>query len=172
MRRNTITLIGIAAVLYYAVVFLVRGFFPANYSPPLPFLLAPLVGLVLVLLADLSSRATLRTETPVKKVPNRTLGRDVRFLTEQIDAATRASPEYFDRVLRSRLREALAEKVSLETGIEKEKVRETLANPRLGPGLLRNRRLYDLLYTGLPARGVSRVKMLDETVALVEGWNA
>ena len=81
MKRSTITLVAIAAVLYYAVVFLVRGFFPSNYSPPLPFLLAPLVGLVLVLLADLSSRATLRTETPVKKAPRRTLGRDVRFLT-------------------------------------------------------------------------------------------
>ncbi len=172
MRRNTVTLIGIAAVLYYAVVFLVRGFFPTNYSPPLPFLLAPLIGLVLVLLADLSSRATLRTEVPVKKLPHRTVGRDVRFLTEQIDAATRASPEYFDRVLRSRLREALAEKVSLETGIEKEKVRATLEDPRLGPGLLRDRRLYDLLYSRLPARDTSRVKMLEETVTLVEGWNA
>ncbi len=108
----------------------------------------------------------------MKKAPHRTVGRDVKFLTEQIDAATRASPEYFDRVLRSRLREALAEKVSLETGIEKERVRETLANPRLGSAMLRNRRLYDLLYSRLPARDISLVKMLDETVALVEGWTA
>ncbi len=172
MRRSTVTLIGIAAVLYYAVVFLVRGFFPTNYSPPLPFLLAPLLGLVLVLLADLSSRATLRTEIPAKKVPHRTIGRDVRFLTEQIDAAKRASPEYFDRVLRSRLREALVEKVSLETGIGRERVKETLGNPTLGPGMLRNQRLYDLLYSRLPARSVSRIKMLEETVALVGGWRA
>ncbi len=172
MKRNTITLIAIAAVLYYAVVFLLRGFFPQNYSPPLPFLLAPLVGLVLILLADLSSRATLRTETQVRIVARRTVGRDVGFLTQQIDAATRASPEYFDRVLRSRLREILVEKVSLETGIGRERVRETLANPRLGPGFLRDRRLYDLLYSRLLARDSNRVKMLEETVALVERWTA
>lgn len=172
MKRSTLSLVATAGIVYYGIVFLARGLFPANYSPSLPFLVAPLVAVVLILLADLSTRTTLRTEMRVRKVPHRMVGRDVRFLTKQIEAASRASPQYFDRVLRSRLRETVAEKVSLQTGIEKERVREALANPQSGPRLLSDRRLYDLLYSGLPSRGVSRVKLLEETVELIEGWKA
>ncbi len=172
MKRSTISLILIGAGLYYAVVFFVRGYLPSDYSPPPYFLVAPLAALVLVLVADLASRATVPSEHPTRKVQRRLLSREVRFLTDQIETATHASPEYFDKVLRGRLRSILADKVSLETGMDVERVKNILGNPVLGPGFLRDRQLYDLLYSRTSARGHNRVKMLEETVARVEAWRA
>lgn len=172
MKRSTISLITIGAGLYFAVVFLVRGYLPSDYSPPTYFLVAPLAALVLVLVADLASRATVRSESPVRRVQRRLLSREVQFLTDQIETATHASPEYFDKILRGRLRGILSDKVSLEMGMDRERVKNILGNPVLGPGLLRDRQLYDLLYSRTSARGHNRVKMIEETVARVEAWRA
>ena len=70
----------------------------------------------------------------------------------------------------TRLQEILVDKVSLETGIGRERVREVLTTPRLGQGLLRNDQLYMLLYNGVPAKGSARVKMLEDAIALVGSW--
>jgi hypothetical protein len=172
LKRSTISLVIIGAGFYYAVVILVRGYLPSDYTPPPYFLVAPLAALVLVLVADLASRATIPSESPVRRVQRRLLSREVRFLTDQIETATHASPEYFDKVLRGRLRGILSEKVSLETGMDRERVRIILGNPVLGPSLLRDRQLYDLLYSRAFARRPDRVKMLGETVARVEAWRA
>ena len=172
MKRSTISLIIIGAGLYFAVVFFVRGYLPSDYSPPAYFLVAPLAALVLVLVADLASRATVPSQSPVKKAQRRLLSREVQFLTDQIETSTRASPEYYDKILRGRLRGILTDKVSLETGIDRERTKNILENPALGPGLLRDRQLYDLLYSRTSTRGHNRVKMIEETVARVEAWRA
>jgi len=172
LKRSRLSLILVGAGLYYGVVFFVRGYLPSDYSPPAYFLVAPLAAFVLVLIADLASRATVPSENPVRRVQRRVLSREVRFLTDQIETATHASPEYFDKVLRVRLRNILSERVSLETGMDRERVQSVLGNPVLGPGLLRDRQLYDLLYSRTFARGQDRVKMLRETVTRVEAWRA
>ena len=159
----------VAAVLYYAVLFVTQGFLPQGFNPPLYLLAIPLIVIVAVLASNLSNRATSPSKTKVE-APRRIQAREVQFLARQIDVGMMASPAYFDLVLLSRLREVLVEKVSLETGIEKERVRELLANPSLGPGLLREDSLYRLLYSPPPARGPTRVKLLEDAIALVEAW--
>jgi hypothetical protein len=65
----------------------------------------------------------------------------------------------------------MVEKVSLETGVDRERVKRDLENGMLGPTLI-GLKLYGLLYGSLPPRGVARVKMLKEVVDGIEAWNA
>jgi hypothetical protein len=94
----------------------------------------------------------------------------VAQLTRLIEVGTWASPDYFENVLMTRLRDLLVEKARLETGLGREKVLEILENPRLGPRFLANDLLYRLLYSPGPAKGTARIEMLEEAVALVEAW--
>lgn len=91
-------------------------------------------------------------------------------MTRQIDVATHASSDYFESILLLRLREILVNKVSLETGLEREGVLGLLGDYRLGVGLLRDERLYRLLYSKPGGRGAARVRMLEETVERIEAW--
>ena len=170
MKRRTLAPVLMASGLYYTVIFFARSLFPADFTPPLYFLVVPLLVLVLILVSDLSYRATIPTEAVVKNPPSRTLSREVQMLSRQIEVGTSSSLGYFERLLQTRLREILVEKVSLETGMDQGRVREVLANPRLGQGLLRNDQLFRLLYSPPPAKGPARVRMLEDAVALVEAW--
>ena len=170
MKRNTLKLVLVAAVVYYSLLLSLGGFLPGGFAPPLYFLVGPLLALVLILAVDLSARATVPSETRRVVTPPRRLAREVAQLARQVEVGSRASPGYFGNLLVARVRDALVEKVRLEAGMDRERVREILANPRLGPGLLKSDRLYRLLYSPAPARGAARIRMLEEAVALVEAW--
>ncbi len=170
MKRETLKLLILASAGYYAVLFFARSFFPGDFTPPLYFLVGPLLLFVLILVSDLSYRATVPTEARVKNPPSRKLAREVQELTRQIEVGSAASPGYFENVMLARLREILVEKVSLEIGMEPERVRESMGNPRLGTRLLGNDTLYRLLYNPPQARGPARVKLLEDAIALVEAW--
>jgi len=98
--------------------------------------------------------------------------RDVQSLTRQVKVAGNASPAYFEAVLRDRLRDLLAEKVSLETGLEKDSVKKALADDKLGPRLLKDPETYALLYYPPPRSPNSRLQMLREIIDRIEGWKA
>lgn len=95
---------------------------------------------------------------------------DVQSLTRQVEVAGRSSPAYYDTVLGKRLRHLLVEKVSLETGMERELVRKTLAEERQGPRLLRDFVLYKLLYYPPARNSAARLQMLRETIDRIESW--
>ncbi len=170
MNRSTVKLVLAASVLYFALIFLVRGFFPSEITTPLYFLVGPLLLVVLVIVSDLAYRATAPAEALTKSAPGRRLAHEVRLLTQQIDVGTRASPKYFDTVLLARLREILVERVSLETGMDRPRVRDVLSNRKLGPGLLQDRELYNFLYTEPPPWGSARLRLLKEAVTRIEAW--
>ena len=126
----------------------------------------------MILAIDLSDRATFPSESFAQKRSRILRARDVQSLTRQVGVAAKASPAYFENILRSRLRDLLAEKVSLETGMERDTVKRALADERLGPRLLRDSRTYALLYYSLPPRAEERVRMLREIIDRIEAWKA
>ena len=172
MRKTTLKLVLMASGAYYAILFFASSFFPADITPPVYFLVGPLLVLVAILASDLSRRATVPTEVGVRNPPSRTLSREVQQLSRRIEVGASSSPSYFESLLLARLREVLVERVALETGMDRERVRELLANPRLGPGLLRNHLLHRLLYSPPPAKGPARVKLLEDVIAMTEAWKA
>ena len=170
MKRTTIILLGEVSALYFALLILARGFLPESSSVPIYFLVLPFVVIVLALAVDLTGRVTTPSETTNRKPLPRKLGRGIERLTKQVEVGTSASKGYYETVLRSRLREILVEKVALETGMDKNRAREVLKNRLLGQGILRNPELYALLYSGAPPPGPGRIKNLERTVKLIEGW--
>lgn len=98
--------------------------------------------------------------------------RDVQFLTRQLEVAGTASPAYFETVVRARLRDLLVDKVRLETGMEYDFVKKTLADPTIGPRLLKSPKTYALLYYPPPPGAGSRLQMLREIIDSIEGWKA
>ena len=170
MKQSTTRLLAVLSAIYFLVLFLVRGFVPSAGSLPLYLLAAPLLVVVLTLVSDLAGRATVPSGALARPKIGRKLGWDVQRLTRQIEVGSRASGEYYNTVLLGRLREVLVEKVCLETGIERERVKYVLKNKILGPALLRNTELYRLLYTGVPVPGPGRVRLLEEALAGIEAW--
>ena len=170
MKRSTLKLLVFASLAYIGFLVIIRGFFSSEFTPPIGFLVVPLIPLILILVSDLASRVTTTSEIPSPKPSGRISGREVQFLTRHVQVATRASTSYFESLLVSRLKELLVERVSLESGMEPEKVRETLADRKLGPALLRDASLYGLLYDVPRVRGDMRVKMLRETIMRIEAW--
>lgn len=170
MKRTSLKLVALASGMYYATLVAALSFSPGNFNPPLFLLAGPLLVLVFVLVSDLSYWATRPTEAYAKNPPIRKLAREVHEVAKQVEVASKASPEYFERVLLARLRSILVEKVSLETGIERERVSEVLSNAALGPGLLKDDQLYMLLYRPPPGRGPARVRMLEDAVERIEAW--
>ena len=127
---------------------------------------------MLILVSDLSFRATTPSKTTARPKIRRFQARDVQYLSRQVDVATVGSQAYFESTLVSRLRDILAEKVSLETGIDKEHVKHELADPVKGPALVRDEPLYRLLYSSTPPKGAARIMMLREAVDRIEAWKA
>ncbi len=170
MKRSTIRLLIVLSALYFLVLYLVRGVLPPDRFFPIYLLAAPLFLVVLVLVTDLAGRATVPDKTSKTSKAGRKLGWDIQRLARQIEVGSRASKEYYDSVLIRRLREVLVEKISLETGMDKERIREILKDVNLGQALLRDRELYRLLYTGASVPGPARVRLLEDAIAAIEQW--
>ena len=96
----------------------------------------------------------------------------MQYLSRQVEVASSGSQAYFESILLNRLRDILAERISLETGIERENVKQEVADAVKGPALVGNRRLYRLLYSSTPSKGATRVKMLREAIDGIEAWKA
>jgi hypothetical protein len=170
LKRNTITLLILVSAFYLFLFTIFRNLVPESAIPNLSLLAIPLVVLALILTTDLRRRATTPTERHTSKEPKRIRARDVQSLTRQLEVAANASPGYFETILRARLRELLAEKVSLEMGIEKETVKKALANPTQGQQLLKDQKMYELLYYHPPIGPELRLQMLREIIDRIEAW--
>ena len=151
---------------------LLRSIIPETLTPTVSLLALPLVLLVLVLAVDLSDRATIPSRRKAPERPRRLRALDVQYLTRQVEVAAKASPAYFETILRGRLRELLVEKVSLETGVEKESVKRALADGNIGPGLLKDLEFYKLLYYSPPRGAEARLQLLRQVIDRIEGWKA
>ena len=172
MKRSTLKLLGVASGIYVLFLIFLRSLVPETLTPSLTLLALPLVILVLILVSDLSYRATAPSKTLVRPKIRRFQARDVQYLSRQVDVASTGSQAYFESILLNRLRDILAEKVSLETGIEIGNVKQELADPVKAPALVRDEPLYRLLYSSTPSKGAARVKMLREAVDRIEAWKA
>lgn len=172
MKRSTLSLLFFASVFYFVALSLFRNIVPQSSLSTLPLLALPLLALAIIVALELRHRSVAPVELKKKQSAGRLRARDVRFLTRQLEVAGTASPSYFNTVIRSRLRDLLAEKVSLETGMEFGNVKTTLADPKLGPLLLKNSRTYALLYYPPPQGAATRLQMLREIIDSIEGWIA
>jgi hypothetical protein len=172
LKRSTLTLLVLASAFYLFLLTVFRNIIPESVTPSLPLLALPLVLLTLILTLDLRHRSTAPIERKVLEDPRTLRARDVQSLTRQVQVAGNASPAYFETILRNRLRDLLAERVSLETGMEKDSVKKILADSKLGPRLLKDQRTYELLYYPLPRSPNSRLQMLREIINGIEGWKA
>jgi hypothetical protein len=172
LRRSTLKLLALSSGIYALFLVFLRSLIPETLTPSITLLALPLVILVLILVSDLSYRATAPSKTPVQTRLRRFQAMDVQYLSRQVEVASKGSQAYFETILLNRLRDILVEKVSLETGIEKENVKQELADTVKGPALVRNGPLYRLLYSSTPAKGATRVKMLREAIDGIEAWKA
>jgi hypothetical protein len=171
LKRSTLRLLIPASAVYVFFLIFLKSLIPEKLTPSVTLLALPLIILALILVSDLSNRAVVPAKSLARGKSRRVRARDVQFLTRQVDVASKASREYFDTILLSRLRGLIVEKVSLETGIEKERVRLDLESSGIGPAMI-GQRLHMLLYGSLPPRGSARVKMLQEAVDRIEDWKA
>ena len=162
----------IASAVYLFLLLLLRSVIPEALTSTVTLLALSLVFLAMILAVDLSDRATVPSETIAEENPRILRARDVQSLTRQVGVAAKASPAYFENILRGRLRDLLAEKVSLEIGIEKDEVKRALADDKRGPRLLEDPRTYALLYYTPPPRADQRLQMLREIIDRIEGWKA
>jgi len=172
LKHSTLRLLVIVSGIYVLLLVLFRSIIPETVSPTVSLLALPLVLLALILSLDLSDRATRPSPTKAREAPRRLRARDVQFLTRQVEVAAKASPAYFEAILRGRLRDLLVEKVSLETGMEKELVKRALVDANIGPRLLKDLETYKLLYYSPPRGAVARLQLLRQIIDRVEGWNA
>jgi hypothetical protein len=162
----------LASGVYVLFLVFLRSLVPETITPSITLLALPLIILVLILVSDLSYRATVPSETPSRTRPRRFQARDVQYLARQVEVASSGSQAYFESILLSRLRDIYAEKVSLEKGVEKEDVKQELADAVKGPALVGNEPLYRLLYSSAPPKAAMRVKMLREAIDGIEAWKA
>jgi hypothetical protein len=172
LRRSTLKLLVLASGVYVLFLVFLRSLVPETITPSVTLLALPLIILVLILVSDLSYRATAPSKTPVRTRVRRFQARDVQYLSRQVAVASSGSQAYFESILLNRLRGILAEKVSLETGIEIEHVKQELADAVKGPALVGNGPLYRLLYSSAPPKGATRVKVLREAIDGIEAWKA
>ncbi len=161
-----------ASAVYLFLLLLLRSVIPEALTPTVTLLALPLVLFAMILAVDLSDRATVPSQTMAHESPRILRARDVQSLTRQVGVAAKASPAYFENILRDRLRDLLAEKMSLETGIGKDEVKRALADDKLGPRILKDQRTYALLYHAPPPRAEERLQMLREIIDRIEGWKA
>jgi hypothetical protein len=164
--------LAVSSAVYVLLLVLLRSVIPEALTPTVTLLALPLILLAMILAVDLSDRATIPSETVAQEDHRRLRARDIQFLTRQVEVAANASSAYFETILRGRLRDLLVEKVSLETGMEKESVKRALADGNLGPRLLKDLEMYKLLYYPPPREAKARLQMLRETVHRIEIWKA
>jgi hypothetical protein len=167
---KTVRLLFWTGVAYAVLLALVTGFFASTSASALPLTGIPLILITLIIVRDLTRRSTVgstesptRSETALKVDP-------VRFLSSQIKGAADASDSYFDDIVRSRLVELLINKVTVETGLDKETVRRTLSNSRTGPALLGDPTLHRILYGPVPEGGRKRIETVQNALELIGAW--
>jgi hypothetical protein len=170
LRRSTLKLIVSASAVYVLFLVFLRSLLPETITPSITLLALPLIILALILVSDLSYRATAPSKTPEQTRLRRFQARDVEYLSRQVEVASMASRAYFETFLLNRLRDILIEKVSLETGMEKGNVKRELADVEQGQTLVRDRQLYRLLYSPTPRKAATRVEMLREAIDRIEAW--
>ncbi len=170
MRRGPLKRLILASGVYIFFLIFLRSLVPEELTPSINLLAIPLVILALFLARDLFYRSAMPSETPMQTGSRRFRARDVQLLTRQVEVASSASQAFFETILLARLRDLFAEKVSLEMGVEKEKVKRQLVDGRLGPALVGDQGLYRLLYSSPPRRAAARIKMLRETIDRIEAW--
>ena len=147
-----------------------RSLIPENITPSIALLALPLIILAFIVVSNLSSQAVQPSKVLPKARSPRIRARDVQALSKQIEVGAKASPAYFDMVILVRLRELLAEKMSLETGVEKESTKTALADTRTGPRVIKDLELYKLLYYPQARRPQDRLKMIRTIIDHIEGW--
>jgi len=171
LKGSTLKLLLVASVAFVLFLIFLRSLVPETVTPSVTLLSLPLILLVIILVNDLSYRATAPSKVPARTRARRVQAKYVQYLSRQIEVGSIGSEAYFDTILRARLRDILIEKASLETGIEKENLKHQLANPTKGPGLIKDRALYELLYSSTAPKGPARIRMLREAVDRIEAWN-
>jgi hypothetical protein len=172
LKRKTLRLFIIASAIYLFVVIVLRSLIPETLTSTVSLLASPLVVLAILMIIDLSSRATYPSEINARETPRRLRARDLQYLARQVEVAAKASPAYFESILLNRLRDLLTEKVSLETGIEKESLKRVLADERFGPRLLKDQETYALLYCPPPSGAEARLETLRRAIDRIERWKA
>ena len=169
MKRNTLELLIIATSVYLVFLVLLRGLISDPTIPSVTILSLPVLVFVLIIVSDLSYRSTVPSKTRAPQRLRRFQARDLQYLSRQIEVASGGSQAYFESILLGRLRDVLIEKINLETGIEKEKLKKDLYDPIIGREVAGDP-LYMLLYTPLKSKGASRVKALRSIVDGIEAW--
>ncbi|HZY94589.1 MAG TPA: hypothetical protein VFE98_06985 [Candidatus Bathyarchaeia archaeon] len=175
MKRNTLRFLIWIAVVYVAILLVAKEFLAADSTPGVSLAAIPLVIIAIVIVRDLTSRSSKASKAPSVRLASVKKGEQLRFLSRQIEVTAQASASYFNDVVGARLRGILVDKVSVETGIDKARVRGLLSSEASGPGLLRDQRLYSLLYGSgllysLPRTGKNKIRMVREAVMLIEAW--
>jgi hypothetical protein len=170
LKRSTLKFLVLAAVISTALLILIASVLPRETPPSLPLSISLFI-LMVILAGDLSRRATTPSKRPARTPSRRIPGRDVQYLTRQVAVSVGASSDYF-RIVLNRLREALVEKISLETGMDKQDVKRILTDSREAGTVLRDPELLRLLYTEVPKKGNERLTMLREVVDRIEAWKA
>lgn len=167
---NTVRLLFWSAIAYAVLLVLVRGLFPSESTPTISLTGIPLIVIIIVIARDLARRSTSPTLRRAIPTTSRFKGNTVQFLSGQFRIAASASNSYFEDVVRAKLRELLIEKVTLETGLEKETARQLLSDPKRGPRLLEDESLYRMLYWPAPKDGLARMNMISDAIDLIGAW--
>jgi hypothetical protein len=95
----------------------------------------------------------------------------IDFMSGQIRVAANASDSYFENLVRSRLKELLITKISLETGLESDTVRRSLSDKGQGTELLHGDEFYRVLYGPIPGTPGARIQMVRDAIEMIGAWN-
>lgn len=168
---RAVKLVFWSAVAYGALLVILRGAVPGGQSETISLLGIPLLIVAIIIARDLAGRST--NPTSLKAEFSKTSARDdpVTFLSNQIRVAAAASDSYFDVVVRTRLKDLLIDKVALETGLEKDTVRQSLFDKEKAQRLLRNESLFDALNGPVPATGAEKMKTINRAIEMIGAWN-
>jgi len=160
----------LSCVVAYAILLvLIRGLFPPQSSATLSLVGVPLLIIAAIIARDLARRSTGPTISPRNLASSRITEDPVKFLSGQIRVASGATDSYFEKIVRTRLRELMITKVALEKGSDRDMVRRLLSDPNNGPKLLGNNELYALLYGPLPSTRI-RTEMINKAVEMIGAW--
>lgn len=167
---KTAKLLFLSGLAYAILLFIVSGFFASQATSILPATGIPLIVITLILVQDLAKRSAkpVGERSPVSKSSMK--GNPVNFFSGQIKVAANASESYFEDVIRSRLKDLLVTKVSAETGFDPLTIRQLLTKPKTGLALLKEDRLYAVLYGPIPQGPLARIEMINQTVDLIGAW--
>ncbi|HZD12242.1 MAG TPA: hypothetical protein VE177_01820 [Candidatus Binatus sp.] len=168
---KSLRLIGLASFSYLIIVYLVRGLLPESIPSTFTILVLPLGLIAAILFIDLHNRARIpsRTDQSMKQ-STRSIGYEVQQLSRRIMVANGSSSDYYSNVLLGRLREVMAERASIETGMDLDRVRRILSDPEKARSFLRNDALCNLLYYHGKSRGIDRRRMMIDLTSMIGEW--